>query len=356
MNDNFFRDLKYLTLVFSFLLVQVAYGQELNLYSSRHYDTDLRLYDNFTTQTNIRINLIEGKGDQLIQRIIAEGRNSPADILITVDAGRLWRADQAGLFRPIQSTILNERIPEHLRHPDGHWFGFSKRARVIIYNRYDNNLSKRPMSYEDLADPIFRGMVCIRSSSNIYQLSLLSSLIEIYGKDEAQEWAQGVVANFARRPRGNDTAQIRDVATGRCRIAVVNSYYIARLLGSQNLSDVSLAQALTVVFPNQGQQKLTHDCEPDPLTRGTHVNISGAGILKHAPNPTEALMFLEYLVTVEAQRFFAEGNHEYPVVKTVPISNALSSLGTFIEDQLNMSVLGKNQPTAVRVYDRAGWR
>ena len=324
------------------LLAGTALAQgEVNVYSSRHYDTDLALYENFTEQTGITVNLIEGSGDELIERLAAEGANSPADVLITVDAGRLWRADQAGLFQPVDSAVLTERVPDHLRHPDGHWFGLSKRARVIYYN-VDDGAPEGLGTYEDLADPAYAGMVCIRSSSNIYNQSILAAMIAAHGEEDAEAWAAGVVNNFARPPEGNDTAQIRAVAAGECPLGVANTYYLGRLLASDNPDDVAVGEQVGVIFPNQGD-------------RGTHVNVSGAGVLVHAPNPEGAVQFLEYLTSESAQTLFAEGNNEYPVVLDVPVSGPIAGLGEFSEDTLNAAVLGENNPDAVRVFDRVGW-
>jgi iron(III) transport system substrate-binding protein len=320
----------------------LAVAAELNLYSSRHYQTDEALYETFTRQTGITINRIEGKEDELIERIRNEGRNSPADILITVDAGRLWRADQAGLFQPVRTPTLESRIPANLRHPDGHWFGFSQRARVIIYNKanVDPAFLRR---YEDLADPRWKGLVCIRSGSNIYNLSLMSALIAELGEPAAEAWAKGVVANFARPPQGGDTDQIKAVAAGECGVGLVNTYYVMRLLRSAKPEERAVAEKVGVVFPNQAD-------------RGTHVNISGAGVLKNAPNRDAAIRFLEYLAGDEAQRYFADGNNEYPAVSGITINEALVSLGTFKVDPITVAVYGENQPRAQMVFDRAGWK
>ena len=318
-----------------------ALAEELNIYSSRHYQTDEALYANFTKKTGIEVNRIEGKGDALIERIKSEGANSPADLLITVDAGRLWRADQAGLFQPVGSKVLSERIPSNLRHPEGLWFGFSSRARLILYNKAavkEGAIAR----YEDLAEPEWRGRVCIRSSSNIYNQSLLGSLIAAHGETGAEAWAKGVVANFARDPKGGDTDQIRSVAAGECDVAVANSYYFVRLKTAKKESDRGLAEEVGVVFPNQGD-------------RGTHINISGAGVLKHAPHREAAVKFLEYLAGDEAQRYFADGNNEYPVVPGVAPNSALKALGAFKTDPVNVAVYGENQPTAQKIFDRAGW-
>ncbi len=318
-----------------------ASAAEVNIYSARHYQSDDELYANFTERTGIKVNRIEDSSDKLVTRIVNEGDNSPADVLITVDAGRLWRAEQKDLFQPVRSAVLEERIPASLRHPDGKWFGFSKRARVILYDK--DRIENPPKTYEALADPAYKGEVCIRSSSNIYNLSLLASLIEHHGEAEAEKWAKGVVANFARPPKGGDTDQIKAVAAGECGIAVANTYYFVRLLKSDKAADREVAEKLGVVFPNQDD-------------RGTHVNISGAGVLKHAPNRDAAVKFLEYLASDEAQRHLASGNNEYPVVPSVPTDETLAGLGDFKEDTVNVSVLGENQPTAQKVYDRVGWK
>ncbi|MDJ0978590.1 MAG: Fe(3+) ABC transporter substrate-binding protein [Erythrobacter sp.] len=312
---------------------------EVNIYSSRHYDTDLALYEDFTKATGIRVNRIEAGADALIERIVSEGEYSPADLLITVDAGRLWRAEKAGVLSPIASDVLSERIPENLRHPDGLWFGLSTRARVIIYNEADGK-PEGLETYEDLADPRHRAKICMRSSSNIYNISLLSSLIAHRGEDAALDWARGVVSNFRRAPEGNDTANIEAVANGECGISVVNTYYLARYAGDEDTS--GLIDKVGVVFPNQE-------------TTGTHVNISGAGLLKNAPNRDNAIRFLEYLTSDTAQGYFANGNNEHPAVEGVAPTSAVASLGEFRADDLSTATIGANQAKAVAIYDAAGW-
>ena len=320
-----------------------AQEKVLNLYSSRHYQTDEALYANFTKQTGIKINRIEAPEDPLIERLRTEGASSPADVLVTVDAGRLWRAEQLGLFQPVKSAVLESSVPANLRHPDGLWFGFSTRARVIVYNK----LAVKPgdiRSYEDLADPKWKGKVCMRSSSNIYNLSLAAAQISNAGEQKTEEWAKGVVANLARAPQGGDTDQIKAVAAGECAVTLSNTYYYARLAKSTKPDEREIAAKTGVIWPNQDG-------------RGTHVNISGAGVLKNAPHRGEAVKFLEYLASNDAQRYFADGNNEFPVVKGVTVNNpALSALGDFKADTLNVSALGRNQPAAQKLYDRAGWR
>jgi iron(III) transport system substrate-binding protein len=327
----------------AFAATPVLASGELNLYSSRHYDTDERLYSNFEEKTGIKINRIEDGADKLIERIKAEGANSPADVLLTVDAGRLWRADQAGLLQPVESEVLEERIPANLRHPDGHWHGLSQRVRVIFYDKTKVDPADI-QTYEDLADPKFEGMICTRSSGNIYMLSLMASIIEAQGEEAAEDWARGVYANRARDPQGGDTDQLRGIASGECAIAIANTYYFARALRKDvsGLDDQAM-QNIGWVFPNQQD-------------RGAHSNISGAGVVATAPNRENAIKFLEYLASDEAQEYFSAGNDEYPAVPGVALSDSVAELGMFKIDDVNLSVLGENQPAAQRIYDRVGYK
>lgn len=317
-------------------------ANELNIYSARHYDTDLAIYDKFTEETGIEINLIEGKSEELIARIGQEGEFSPADVLLTVDAGRLWHAVEADLFAPVENEVLESRIPAHLRHPDGLWFGISKRARVIITNR-SAEIPTAISTYASLADPALDGKVCIRSSSNIYNISLMASVIEHEGAEAAEQWANGVVSNFARTPQGNDTAHLRAVASGECLVAIANTYYVGRLMASDKEEDKAVVKAIEVRFPNQE-------------TTGTHVNISGAGLMRHAPNRENAIRFLEFLAGDWAQRALADGNNEYPTVSEVEVSGPILALGGFKEDNVSADALGRNQAAAIRTFDKAGWR
>ena len=317
-------------------------NQQINLYSSRHYNTDEELYEIFTNQTGIKVNLIEGKADELIERIKSEGANSPADILITVDAGRLWRAEQAGIFAPVSSEILTSKIPANLRHPDNLWFGFVKRARVIMYNK-DTVDPTMLSTYENLADDQWQDRLVIRSSSNIYNQSLVAGLIEVHGSQQVEEWCRGVVDNFARSPEGNDRAQIEAVAAGLADLAVANTYYLPRYAKDPDPAKQAIFQQIGVFFPNQEG-------------RGTHVNISGGGLVKTAPNREGAIAFLEYLASPAAQTFFAQGNNEYPVVEGIPIDPIVGSFGTFKEDTTNVLAYGANSAEAVQIMDRAGWK
>jgi iron(III) transport system substrate-binding protein len=320
-----------------------AQEKVLNLYSSRHYQTDESLYANFTKQTGIRINRIEAGEDPLIERLKNEGTSSPADVLVTVDAGRLWRAEQLGLFQPIKSKVLESRLPEHLRASNEQWFGFSARARVIVYNKGTVNPAD-VQNYEDLANPKLKGKVCTRSGSSVYNLSLMSALIEHWGERKAEDWAKGVVANFARSPKGGDIDQIMGVASGECGVAITNSYYYVRLLKSEKPEDKKAMQSVGLVWPNQ-------------KSFGTHINISGAGVLKGAPHRDAAIQYLEYLASDSAQSYFANGNNEWPVAKGAKPDNAvLASLGTPKMDTLNISALGRNQPLAQKIFDRVGYK
>lgn len=324
------------------LLATAAHAGQVNVYSARHYDADTALFDRFTEETGIRVRVLQGDSDQLVERIRREGVASPADVLITVDAGRLWRAQSAGVLQAVQSDFLNARIPEHLRHPDGYWYGFSQRLRLIYYNRerFDADLVS---SYEDLADPALSGQICIRSSNNVYNQSLLGSLIDALGEDATTDWARGLVANLARQPQGGDTDQIRGVAAGECEIGVANHYYYVRLLSSTNAADRAAAEAVGIIFPNQDD-------------RGVHVNIGGAGVVANAPNRENAVRLLEYLASDAAQENFAGANHEYPVVAGISLDPVVSAWGDLVLDQRGVAVLGANNPIAVRIADQVGWR
>ncbi len=318
-----------------------AQEKVLNLYSARHYQTDEALYANFTKQTGIKINRIEGKEEELMERIRNEGANSPADVFITVDAARLAKADELGLFAPVKSKLLETRIPAHLRTDT--WFAFSTRARVIIYNRSAVK-AEEVQTYEALADPQLKGKLCSRSGAHPYNLSLVSSLIAHNGEAKTEVWARGVVANFARAPKGGDTDQIKAVAAGECGVAVSNTYYLARLIRSDRVDDRRMMERVGIVWPNQA-------------TTGTHINISGGGMVKTSKNREAAVSFLEYLASDDAQRYFADGNNEWPVVEGVATNNpALSALGKFKADPLPIGQLAKNMVAAQMVLDRAGYR
>ncbi|ABR88610.1 ABC-type Fe3+ transport system, periplasmic component [Janthinobacterium sp. Marseille] len=329
--------------------VSVAQAQEkvLNLYSARHYQTDELLYSNFTKQTGIKINRIEADDNALFERLKNEGKNSPADVIVMVDAARIWRAEIEGFFQPVKSTVLNTRIPANLRGKDDgqgpEWFGFSTRARVIVYNKASVNPAD-VATYESLADPKNKGKVCTRSGSHPYNLSLIGSMIERDGEKATEQWAKGMVANFARPPRGGDTDQIKGVASGECGVAIANSYYYVRMLRSTKPEDIAAMKNVGFVWPNA-------------KTSGTHFNIAGGGVAKNAPHREAAVKFLEYLASDEAQAYFADGNNEWPAVKKVRVKNeALESLGTYKMENVSIAAIGKNQIAAQKILDRVGYK
>jgi len=313
----------------------------VNVYSARHYDTDDTIYDEFTAKTGIKVNLISASSDALIERLQREGKRSPADVFITVDAGRLFQAEQKDIFQPISSPVLSRQIPANLRHPEGLWFGLTKRARIILRSKERTNKGEIS-NYEDLADPKWKGRVLIRSSSNVYNQSLVGSIIEAQGKSNAETWCKGVVANMARPPQGGDRDQIKGVAAGEGDVAVANSYYFARML-SGTPEEREAASKVEVVFPNQ-------------KNRGTHVNLSGVGVVKAAPNKANAIKFIEFLSGDRAQEVFAKGNNEYPVAPSAQTIPVLKDFGAFKEDQVNAAKFGNNNTEAIRMMDRAGWR
>ncbi|MFA9438872.1 Fe(3+) ABC transporter substrate-binding protein [Uliginosibacterium sp. sgz301328] len=321
---------------------QSALAQQavVNLYTARHYQTDEALYAKFEKATGIKVNRIEGKEDELIERIRSEGANSPADVFITVDASRLAKAEQLGLFAPVKSKVLEQRIPAHLRTAD--WFSFSLRARVIVYNSALVN-GADVQTYEDLANPRLKGRICVREGNHPYNLSLGSAILAHDGTARTEAWARGLVANLARAPKGGDTDQLKSVAAGECGVAVANSYYVARLMRSDKPEDRKVADALTVVWPNQ-------------KSWGTHVNVSGGGMLKSAPNKANAQKLLEFFASDEAQVYFADGNNEWPVVKSVKVRNpALDKLGPFKADELPIGKVSSGTAEAQKIFDRAGF-
>ena len=314
---------------------------ELNLYSSRHYDTDERLYSDFTEATGITINRIEGNADELITRMKAEGANSPADVLLTVDTSRLERAKDAGVLQSIESAELESRIPANLQDADNQWFGFSQRARIIFYDK--NDVTDPPKTYLDLADPKYSGQVCHRSSTNVYSQTLLSAVIENHGSDAAKAWAQGVVENFARDPQGGDTDQLRGLVSGECDISISNTYYFARAIRRDVDGLPAEARAdIGWVFPSQNAE-------------GAHMNLSGGGVAANAPNRENAIKFLEYLASDQAQQYFSAGNDEYPAVPGVGLAPSVAALGMFRPDSVNLSNVAKNVPTAQQIFNEVGW-
>ena len=324
------------------LIVAAPISAQINLYTHRHYDSDKILFEKFTDETGIKINVIKGSADQLIQRMISEGKNSPADILLTVDAGRLHRAKEAGVLQSVNSETIDKNVPSEMRDPDGFWYGLTVRARVIVYAK-DRINSNELSTYEDLATAKWKGKIAIRSSGNIYNQSLMASLIEANGSRRALRWAIGIRKNMARAPRGNDRDQVRAVAAGLADIAVVNTYYLGILANSKEKKDRDVFNKVSVFFPNQNN-------------RGTHINISGAGIAKYSKNKSNAIKFIEFLTSPEAQETFGKVNYEYPLFIENNKSDLLKSWGSFKADKQNLSILGIRNSEAVKLFDRADWK
>lgn len=314
----------------------------VNLYTARHYDTDDAIYAAFTEKTGIKVNVIKGEGDELMERLTREGEATEGDVFITVDAGNLHRAKAEGLFQPIVSDTVNGNIPENLRDADNEWVALTQRARVIVYSK--DRVNPADLStYEALTDAKWKGKVLIRSSENIYNQSLMASFLELNGEEKAKAWAQGIVANMAREPKGGDTDQIKAVVAGEGDVAISNTYYVGRLINSTNPEDVKVAEQVGVFFPNQD-------------TNGTHVNVSGIGLLKHAKNSENAIKFIEFMTSQEAQGQFAEGNNEYPANPEVAPSETLKSWGEFKTQDITMTILGEKNTDAVKIFNEVGWK
>lgn len=324
------------------LVPPVAAQEVVNVYNSRHYGTDQQLWDGFKAQTGIQVNAVQGTHEQLIQRMQSEGANSPADVFITVDAGRLAQASNLGLLQPVTSPVLEAAIPAHLRDPEGLWYGMAMRARILAYAK-DRVDPSTLSTYEALAEPRFKGKILVRSSTNVYNLSLVGSILEANGPEATEAWCRGLVENMARPPEGGDTDQLRAVAAGVGDIAISNTYYLARLAASDKPEDQEVAEKVAPFFPNQDG-------------RGTHVNVSGAAVVKTAPNKENAIKLLEYLASPEAQRYFADVSLEYPANPEVKPHPVLASWGEFKQDTLNPSVYAKNASEAARIMDRCGWK
>ncbi|MEC7929812.1 MAG: Fe(3+) ABC transporter substrate-binding protein [Pseudomonadota bacterium] len=337
---------KILMILLSSFFINLVFADEVNVYTSRHYDSDDALYEEFTEETGIKVNIISGKGSALLQRLKAEGRNSPADIFFTVDAGNLWKVQKEGLFQSIQSEKVLTEVPENLRGPNDEWTAIAKRARVIFYN--PENVSDELVenfNYEDLADQKWNKRVVIRSSNNMYNQSLVASLIKNIGEEATEKWAKKLVGNFARKPQGNDRSQIIAVANGEADLAVANSYYIGIMLsGSAGQEQLEAAKKVKMIFPNQ-------------KNRGAHINISGAGILKNAPNKDNANSFIEFLISKRVQKYMIDKSYEYSILEDVAPSSEIAGFGTnFKEDQTSVRSFGELNPNAVKLMDRSGWK
>lgn len=314
----------------------------VNLYTARHYDTDKALYDRFTEQTGIRVNIIEGNADQLIARMRSEGSASPADLFVTADAGALWRAQNANLLQPTSSETLDAAIPANLRDPEGRWFGLNRRARIVAYDSSRVQPTEID-TYEEIASPRFRGRLCVRSADSVYNLSLVGALIEAWGPEKTAEWARGVVANMARSPEGGDRDQIRAVNAGVCEIALTNSYYYIRMANGEDSDDRAVTQKVKLAFPSlEG--------------RGAHVNVSGGGVAANAPNRENAVRLLEFLASPEAQTSVSAGNNEYPANPNVPAPAPTNAFADFTAHPMSVTVYGARQAEAQSLMSAAGWR
>ncbi|SKC84863.1 Fe(3+) ABC transporter substrate-binding protein [Maledivibacter halophilus] len=317
-------------------------AQVVNLYTDRHYDTDEELYKMFTEETGIKVNVVKGKSDELIERLLREGEDTEADLLITADAGRLFRAKEKELLKSIENDTLVKNIPENLRDKDNQWFGLTVRGRVVVYLKDRVNPSELS-TYEDLASDKWKGKILVRASSNIYNQSLLASMIAIDGEDKAKQWAKGIVKNMARDPEGNDRAQAKAVVAGEGDLAIMNTYYIGKMLNSSDLEEVKVAKSVGVFFPNQE-------------TTGTHINVSGIGLTRYSKNSENAVELMEFLSSEKAQRQFAEANYEYPANPNVEPSKLLKSWGEFKTQEINLSKLGEFNKRAVEIFNEVGWK
>lgn len=333
---------KVLTVLGTLICMSVVQADEVNIYSAREENLIKPILDIYAQQTGTTINLVTGGADELIQRLSLEGVNSPADLLLTVDVGRLHRAKEAGVLQAVSSPLLESEIPPQYRDSEGYWYAMSLRSRVIVYDKERVDPSQIS-TYADLADPMWRNSVCVRSSSNIYNQSLTAAMVGHNGVAQTEEWVRGLVANFARNPQGGDRDQIAAIAAGQCKLALVNTYYLGGLLTSSNEEDRKQGEAVAVLWPDQNGN-------------GAHINISGAAVTKASKNKDAAVALMEYLVSDEAQQWYAETNNEYPVRKDVPVSDVLESWGEFKADEISLDELGVHNAEAVRLMDRAGWR
>lgn len=322
--------------------VAPASGGEVNLYTARHYDSDLPLYEKFTAETGIKINRIEGNADQLIARMTSEGATSPADLFITADAGALWRAQKAGLLQPVSSETLNARVPENLREPGGNWYGYMRRARIVAYD--SGKVKPEEIdTYEEIASPRFKGKLCVRSSDSVYNLSLVGALIEAWGPERADAWVKGVVSNMARPPEGGDRDQIRAIAAGVCEIALTNSYYYIRMATGDAEADRKVTETVKLGFPSLDGQ-------------GAHVNISGGGVAANAPNKDNAIKLMEFFASADTQAHVSQHNNEYPASTDVPAAASVAPYASFTAHPMPAAAFAARQPEAQTMMSAGGWK
>jgi iron(III) transport system substrate-binding protein len=332
--------IKQIILSFFIFTSFVFASSEVNVYSHRHYDTDKQLYKMFEEKTGIKVNVVNADANALIKRLESEGQKSPADVLITVDAGRLYQAKSKELIQSIESKYLMEVVPENMRDEDNKWFALTKRVRAFIVP-IDSNIEIK--TYEDLIKPEYKKMIMVRSSNHVYNQSMLAAVIAHHGEEYALKWAQGVVKNMARKPRGNDRYQVKAVANGIGKIAIANTYYVGKMIGNKDIAESEAVKKVKIIFPTFENG-------------GTHINVSGAGVAKYAPNKENAIKFIEFLLSPKAQDLFANGNFEYPVAKGVKKNDVVSSWGTFEDDNISINTMGKYNINAVKIFDKAGWK
>jgi iron(III) transport system substrate-binding protein len=334
--------LKKLVLGIAVLVSSIFASAEVNVYSHRHYDTDKELFKMFEEKTGIKVNVVKADANALVKRLETEGAKSPADVLITVDAAGLYKAKSKDLLQSINSEYLEKNIPTKLKDKDNQWFALTKRSRVTVY-KIGSGIENELSTYEDLASPKFKGRIMIRSSNNAYNQSLLAAVIAHHGEEYALKWAKGIVANMAKDPKGNDRYQVKAIANGIGEIAIVNTYYVGKMVDNKDLSQADAVKKVKIFFP-----KFENG--------GTHVNVSGAGVAKYSPNKENAIKFIEFLASPDAQKLFAEGNFEYPVLKDVKASGLVQSWGSFEDDNISINTLGENNAKAVKIFDLAGWK
>lgn len=327
-----------------------ANDRVVNVYTHRHYDTDKEIFARFTAETGIAVNVVMAEDDELLSRLEAEGANSPADVIITADAGRLGLARQRGYLKPVKDSVLEANIPQHLRDPEGHWFGFTQRARVVAYDK--NKVRPEELrTYTQLCSPRFKGQILVRPSENVYNQSLVAAMVAHWGADSARTWCEGVVANMARDPKGSDTDQLLAIGEGLGSVAIVNSYYIGKLMKSDDPARQKAKNAIAVALPLLEQAN-----DPAGRSIGTHVNVSGGGVAAHAKHEANAIALLRFLSNDASQAAFADGNMEYPVKPGIPATAILQGFGILQPDTLDLSLLGRYNAEAVKVLSAAGWR
>lgn len=337
-----------LIFVFSILLMffgcNINESKEINIYSQRHYEVDRKQYENFEKKTGIKVNVIKANADELLERLKNEGENSPADLFVTVDAGKLQKGVEMGLFQKINNDVINKNVSKQLTDKNGYWIPITYRARILVYSN-DRVMKSELSTYEDLANEKWRGRILVRSSSNAYNQALMSSLYANLGEEAVEKWSSGLVKNFARDPKGNDRDQVKAIAAGQGDIAIVNSYYIGLLLSSEKQQEVDAGNSVSVFFPNQGENE-----------RGSHINISGFAMTKNAPNKENSIKLLEYLTSVEAQETYVNNSYEYPANPLVKPSDIVQSWGEFRVDKLDLNKLGTYRNEAIKVFDKTGWK